>query len=668
MAALVDRPLLRGERRGRAPACSGCWRRSTPAPLRSSRAIQGYALGGGCRPRRLLPTSRSPPRTRSSASRRRKLGIVPAVISPFVLARIGRGAARRYFLTGERFGAATALAHRPRPRGRARPRRAALESVVADLLAGGPEAVRAAKRLVRDATGRRRDRPGSPHGCARARRARRACAPSSRRRAAGVEIRKLLVANRGEIAARVFRTCRPARASRPSRSPRRTTSGALHTRVADETRRDRELPRHRGARSGPPSTGADAIHPGYGFLAESPDFAEAVEAAGLVCVGPPPQRCARAATSSRRSGSPRKPASRSLPPGRPSEIGFPLVVKAAAGGGGRGMRIVREPGGARRGARRGPARGEGRLRRRHRLLRALRRAAASRRGPAARRRARHGALRWASASARSSAATRRCSRSPPPPRSMLTYARASARPRSHSRRAIGYRSAGTAEFMLDGRDFYFLELNGRIQVEHPVTELVTGLDLVEEQLRIAAGEHLDLRPERRRVMPSRCGSTPRIRGRSSRRPAGSSGSRLPTGIRVDAGVEEGDEVGVAYDPMIAKLIAHGPTRDEALLRLRDALAETRGRRADDESPVPALAGRPSRCAGRPNDNGVPRRVPAAVGAPCTAAERPVGRRLAPRTSLRPHRTRPRTRTTRRTLRPERQAASKAPSQLRCPER
>jgi acetyl/propionyl-CoA carboxylase alpha subunit len=140
-------------------------------------------------------------------------------------------------------------------------------------------------------------------------------------------------------------------------------------------------------------------------------------------------------------------------------------------------------------------------------------------------------------------------------------------------RAIGYRSAGTVEFMLDGRDFYLLELNGRIQVEHPVTELVSGVDIVGEQLHIAAGEPLDLEPhfeghaiEARLYAEDPKSFLPQA-GRIER-------LRLPTGIRVDAGVEEGDEVGVAYDPMIAKLIAHGPTREEALLRLRDALAET----------------------------------------------------------------------------------------------
>ncbi|HEY6055926.1 MAG TPA: biotin/lipoyl-containing protein, partial [Gaiellaceae bacterium] len=141
-------------------------------------------------------------------------------------------------------------------------------------------------------------------------------------------------------------------------------------------------------------------------------------------------------------------------------------------------------------------------------------------------------------------------------------------------RAIGYVSAGTAEFVLDGRDFYFLELNARIQVEHPVTEAVTGIDLVAEQLRVADGEPLSARDESSR------GHAVEVRlyaedPRSFLPQAGTiERLRLPEGIRVDAGVAEGDGVGTAYDPMIAKLIAHAPTGEEALARLRAALAET----------------------------------------------------------------------------------------------
>jgi acetyl/propionyl-CoA carboxylase alpha subunit len=141
-------------------------------------------------------------------------------------------------------------------------------------------------------------------------------------------------------------------------------------------------------------------------------------------------------------------------------------------------------------------------------------------------------------------------------------------------RAIGYRSAGTAEFMLDGRDFWFLELNGRIQVEHPVTELVTGVDLVQEQLRIAQGEQLQATSCSLRghaVEVRLYAEDPRTFLPQSGR---IEGLRLPSGIRVDAGVEEGDEVGTRYDPLIAKLIAHGATRDDALDRLAAALDET----------------------------------------------------------------------------------------------
>jgi 3-methylcrotonyl-CoA carboxylase alpha subunit len=140
-------------------------------------------------------------------------------------------------------------------------------------------------------------------------------------------------------------------------------------------------------------------------------------------------------------------------------------------------------------------------------------------------------------------------------------------------RAIGYVGAGTAEFVVEGREFFFLELNGRIQVEHPVTETVTGLDLVAWQLRIARGERLDVdvRPQGHAVEVRLYAEDPRTflpqAGRVER-------LRLPVSVRVDAGVEEGDEVGTSYDPMIAKLIAGGSSRGEALDRLAAALAET----------------------------------------------------------------------------------------------
>jgi acetyl/propionyl-CoA carboxylase alpha subunit len=387
-----------------------------------------------------------------------------------------------------------------------------------------------------------------------------------------VEIRKLLVANRGEIAARVFRTCRDERIATVAVAAPDDLS-ALHTRVADETVEIQSSLFSEEHIRAAKQAGADAIHPGYGFLAENPAFAEAVEAAGLVFVGPTPEAL--------RKGGDKLEAKRIaldagvpvLPSGTPAEVGFPLVVKAAAGGGGRGMRVVRTPA---------------------ELDESL--AAAKREAKAAFgddtvfceryvERPRHIEVQLLADELGTvlSLGERECSiqrrhqkvleESPSPALDPDLRARISEAAVLFGR-SIGYRSAGTVEFMLDGRDFYLLELNGRIQVEHPVTELVTGIDLVKEQLRVAAGERLDFE----RAAPTGHAVEVRLYAEDPRTFLPQAGRiehlRLPTAIRVDAGVEEGDEVGVTYDPMIAKLIAHGPTRDEALLRLRDALGET----------------------------------------------------------------------------------------------
>ncbi len=386
-------------------------------------------------------------------------------------------------------------------------------------------------------------------------------------------IRKLLVANRGEIAVRVFRTCRElgiatvAVAAPDDRE-------AFHARAADEVV---EIAGYlhseehvRAARE----SGADAIHPGYGFLAESGDFAEAVEAAGLTWVGPPPDAL--------RLGGDKLAAKRVaaeagvpvVPSGEPGELGFPLLVKAAAGGGGRGMRVVREEGelvdalaAARREAE--AAFGDGTVfceryveRPRHVEIQLLADA--------------HGTV--VALGERDCSVQRRHQKvleeSPSPALDPELRAAMSAAAIAFAR-AIGYRSAGTAEFMLDGREFWFLELNGRIQVEHPVTELVTGVDLVAEQLRVAAGERLRVGTTQ---SPSGHAVEARLYAEDPRSFLPQAGRlerlRLPGGVRVDAGVEEGDEVGLAYDPLIAKLVAHGPTRAEAFARLADALAET----------------------------------------------------------------------------------------------
>jgi len=384
-------------------------------------------------------------------------------------------------------------------------------------------------------------------------------------------IHKLLVANRGEIALRVFRAARELGiATVAVVAP--DDKGSLHARSADETVEVASYLFSEEHIRAAKQSGADAIHPGYGFLAESPDFAEAVNAAELTWVGPPPEAL--------RAGGDKLEAKRIaheagvpiVPTGEPDEIGFPLVVKAAAGGGGRGMRVVREPSeledalaASRREAK--AAFGDDRVfceryveRPRHVEVQLLADA--------------HGNV--LSLGERECSIQRRHQKvleeSPSPAIDETLRAVMSAAAVAFAR-AIGYEGGGTAEFMLDGGNFWFLELNGRIQVEHPVTELVTGIDLVQAQLRVAAGDPLDLRPEAR-------GHAVEVRlyaedPRPVSRPTGRIEMlRLPDGIRVDAGVEEGDEVGLAYDPLLAKLIAYGETRDEALDRLRDALAET----------------------------------------------------------------------------------------------
>ena len=384
-------------------------------------------------------------------------------------------------------------------------------------------------------------------------------------------IQKLLVANRGEIALRVFRAARDlGMATVAVVAP--DDKGSLHARSADETVEIASYLFSEEHIRAAKQSGADAIHPGYGFLAESPDFAEAVNAAELTWVGPPPEalRAGGDKLEAKRIG--HEAGAPVVPAGEPGEIGFPLVVKAAAGGGGRGMRVVRDPSeldealeAARREAK--AAFGDDRVfceryveRPRHVEIQLLADA--------------HGTI--LGLGERECSIQRRHQKvleESPSPAVDETLRRAISGAAVAFARAIGYESAGTAEFMLDGRDFWFLELNGRIQVEHPVTELVTGVDLVQAQLRVAAGERLDVRsdPRGHAVEVRLYAEDPRTffpqTGRIDR-------LRLPESVRVDAGVAEGDEIGLAYDPMIAKLIAHGTTRDEAFDRLGDALKQT----------------------------------------------------------------------------------------------
>ncbi len=385
---------------------------------------------------------------------------------------------------------------------------------------------------------------------------------------------KLVVANRGEIALRVFRACRSLGVSTVAVvAP--DDQGSLHARSADETVEIESYLNPDEHLRAAIETGAGAIHPGYGFLAESAEFAGAVAAAGLVFVGPGAEPLAAGGDKLAAKRIARLAGVPVLEQGEPGELGFPLVVKAAAGGGGRGMRVVRAAGelddalaAARREAL--AAFGDDTVfceryveRPRHVEIQVLadghgtvvalgeRECSVQRRHQKVLEESPSAALDPALRAAMSEAA--------------VSFAQ-----------AIGYSSAGTVEFMLDGRDFWLLELNGRIQVEHPVTELVTGVDLVAEQLRIAAGEpllshHVNMVTQGHAVEVRLYAEDPRSflpqGGRIER-------LRLPAGIRVDVGVEEGDEVPLAYDPLLAKLIAHGETRDEALDLLGSALAET----------------------------------------------------------------------------------------------
>jgi acetyl/propionyl-CoA carboxylase alpha subunit len=395
-----------------------------------------------------------------------------------------------------------------------------------------------------------------------------------------VPVRSLLVANRGEIAVRVFRTCRELGIETVAVAAP-DDAGAFHTRSADRVveiasylSSDEHIRAAEQAR-------ADAIHPGYGFLAENAGFAQAVEAAGLTWIGPPPDALRAGADKVVAKRIAREAGVPVLPDGAPDEIGFPLLVKAAAGGGGRGMRVVRsaaELDEARAAAEREAAGafGDGSLyleryleRPRHVEVQLLADV--------------HGTV--VAVGERDCSVQRRHQKvleEAPAPGLAPSLRSALHEAAVAFGRSIGYCGAGTVEFVLDGDDFFFLELNGRIQVEHPVTEAVTGLDLVERQIRLAEGEAVATRcykpsghaievrlyAEDSRSFLPQAGRVEKLTLPSDTVSQGHSGF-----VRVDTGVEEGDDVGLAYDPMIAKLVAHGRDRNDALDLLAAALVE-----------------------------------------------------------------------------------------------
>ena len=407
---------------------------------------------------------------------------------------------------------------------------------------------------------------------------------------------KILVANRGEIACRVIRSARRL-GIRTVAVYSQADADAQHVRQADEAwpiggpRPQESYLRGDAIIEVALQSGAQAIHPGYGFLSENADFADAVAAAGLVFIGP-------SGSSMRRMGS--KAGAKELMqaagvpvvPGYTGEdqspqllareaerIGFPLMITAAHGGGGKGMRVVHAPGeflpnleSCQREAAGAFGRDRVLL---ERYVRSPRHIEFQVFGDS------HGSV--IHLNERECSAQRRYQKvleESPSPFLTPELRAAMGAAAVQAARAIDYANAGTVEFIVapDGA-FYFMEINTRLQVEHPVTEMVTGLDLVEWQLRVAAGEPLPLRQEQ---VPQR-GHAIEVRLYAEDPEAGflpASGRlqrlRLPAPsnhVRIDAGVVEGDTVSIFYDPMIAKLIVHDDDRASALARMREALAQ-----------------------------------------------------------------------------------------------
>jgi 3-methylcrotonyl-CoA carboxylase alpha subunit len=410
-------------------------------------------------------------------------------------------------------------------------------------------------------------------------------------------IRRLLIANRGEIAVRIIRACREMDII-PIAVYSDADAAAMHVRLADAAvyigpapaaesylRIDRVIEAAQRSK-------ADAVHPGYGFLSENPDFASAVQAAGLIWVGPPASAIREMGSKTRardimqKAGVPIMPGYHSAPDGSfakaANAIGYPVLVKAAGGGGGRGMRIVRLPADLQAAVTSAQAEalsafGDATVfiekyldHGRHiefqvfgdahgHMLHLLERECSIQR--------RHQKLIEESPSPLLEAH--------PELRAAMGQAAVAAA------RAVGYQNAGTVEFIVDPTTlaFYFLEMNTRLQVEHPVTELVTGRDLVKLQLRVAAGEALPLSHEH--VL--RGGHALECRVYAENPGQGflpSFGKILLAveprgpGVRVDSGFETGDTVSQFYDAMLAKVIVTGVDRAEAVARMDAALAQS----------------------------------------------------------------------------------------------
>jgi 3-methylcrotonyl-CoA carboxylase alpha subunit len=403
--------------------------------------------------------------------------------------------------------------------------------------------------------------------------------------------RKILVANRGEIACRVMRTARRM-GMRTVAVYSSADAAALHVDSADEAWPIGASPARESYLSIPRiieaarKSGAEAIHPGYGFLSENAAFADACAEAGIVFIGPPASAMramgskAAAKALMARAGVPLVPGyhgdAQDVPvlQAAAEQIGFPVLIKASAGGGGKGMRVVTQAAdlvAAIEGARREAAAsfGDDRLliekyltRPRHIEIQVFADT--------------HG--RTVSLFERDCSIQRRHQKvveEAPAPGMDSARRAAMGEAACAAARAVGYVGAGTVEFIAQDGAFHFMEMNTRLQVEHPVTEMITGLDLVELQIRVAAGEPLPKIPP----APSGHAIEMRVYAEDPDRDFLPSTGRIlhvrqplqDAGVRVDTGVRAGDSITPYYDPMIAKLIVHGADRAEAVRRLRGAL-------------------------------------------------------------------------------------------------
>jgi acetyl-CoA carboxylase biotin carboxylase subunit len=407
---------------------------------------------------------------------------------------------------------------------------------------------------------------------------------------------KILVANRGEIAVRILRAC-GERGLRTAAVYSDADRSALHVRYADEAYYIGPAPARESYLNIPAiiaaavAAGADAIHPGYGFLAESEQFAEAVLAAGLAWIGPSP---AAIRTMGDKVAARRAMIAAGVPvvPGvdaglsdaeavrAADEIGYPVLVKAAAGGGGKGMRVVNAPADLPRAleASRREALGAfgddtiylERLvaRTRHVEIQVL----ADSHGNCI-----HLGERECSIQRRHQKLIEESPSVAVTPELRAAMGAVAVR----AARAVGYTNAGTVEFLLEraGR-FYFLEMNTRLQVEHPITEMVTGVDLVKEQLAIASGRRMRWAQDdisfKGHAIECRINAEDPYNGFLPQAGRITSLSE-PTGpgVRLESGIYAGWEVSLFYDPLLAKLVVWGETRAEAILRMRRALAEYR---------------------------------------------------------------------------------------------